>query len=118
MAITVTEPSCGLFGFHANGTTADASGVEELHAAVAGRSIYVDHVTISSGAAISISIGEGETVPGTMDTVLIGPVPFAANQSMQWNFRNGGMKLTAAKNLVVGASGAGNLNVFVSGRIA
>ncbi len=117
MAITVTTPAVGKFGFFANGVSADASGVEELKAAVAGKSIYVEHLTISSDAAISISIGEGETVPGTIDTVLLGPVPFAINQQMQWNFLNGGMKLTAATSLVVEASGAGNINVFVSGRI-
>ena len=117
MAITVTTPTPGKFGFFANGVSADASGVEELKAAVAGKSIYVDHLTISSDAAISISIGEGETVPGTIDTVLLGPVPFAVNQQMQWNFLNGGMKLTAATSLVVEASGAGNINVFASGRI-
>jgi hypothetical protein len=117
MAITVTTPAVGTFGFFANGVSADASGVEVLKAAVAGKSIYVDHLTISSDAAISISIGEGETVPGTIDTVLLGPVPFAVNQQMQWNFLNGGMKLTAATPLVVEASGAGNICVFVSGRV-
>lgn len=117
MAITVTTPAVGKFGFFANGVSADASGTEELVAGVAGKSIYVDHLTISSDAAITISIGEGETVPGTPDTVLLGPVPFAVNQSIPWNFLNGGMKLTAAKSLVVDASGAGNINVFASGRI-
>ena len=117
MAITVTAPAVGTFGFFANGVSADASGVEVLKAApAAGLSIYLDHLTISSDAAISISIGEGETVPGTIDTVLLGPIPFAINQQMQWNFLNGGMKLTAATALVVEA-GAGNINVFVSGRI-
>jgi hypothetical protein len=117
MAITVTNPNAGTWGFFANGTSADASGVEELVAApAAGLSIYVDHLTIASDAAISISIGEGETVPGTIDTVHLGPIPFAVNQQMQWNFLNGGMKLTAATNLVVEA-GAGNICVFVSGRI-
>ena len=118
MAITVTNPAVGKFGFFANGITANASGTEELVAApAAGLNIYVDHLTISSDAAITISIGEGESVPGTPDTTLLGPVPFAVNQSIQWNFLNGGMKLTAAKSLVVDASGAGNINVFVSGRI-
>lgn len=117
MAITVTAPAVGTFGFFANGVSANASGVEELKAAVAGKTIYVDHLTISSDAAISISIGEGETVPGTIDTVLLGPVPFAINQQMQWNFLNGGIKLTAATSLVVEASGAGNICVFASGRI-
>jgi len=117
MAITVTNPQPGKFGFFANGVSADASGVEQLVAAVAGKSIYLDHLTISSDSAISISIGEGETVPGTIDTVHLGPIPFAANQQMQWNFLNGGMRLTAATSLVVEASGAGNICVFASGRI-
>ena len=117
MAIAVTNPVVGTFGFFLNATSVDASGVEELKAAVAGKSIYIDHLTISSDAAISISIGEGETVPGTIDTVWLGPVPFAINQQMQWNFLNGGMKLTAATALVVEASGAGNINVFASGRV-
>ena len=117
MAITVTTPAAGTFGFFANGTSADASGVEQLKAGTAGKSIYLYHLSISSDSAISISIGEGETVPGTIDTVLLGPVPFAINQQMQWNFLNGGMKLTTATALVVEGSGAGNINVFASGRI-
>jgi hypothetical protein len=117
MAIAVTNPKPGKFGFFLNATSADASGVEELKAAVAGKSIYVDHLTISTDAAITISIGEGETVPGTVDTVFLGPVLFAANDQLQWNFLNGGMKLTAATSLVVDASGAGNINVFASGRV-
>ena len=117
MAIVVTSPAAGNFGFFANGTSADASGVEVLRAGTAGKSIYVDHLSISSDAAISISVGEGETVPGTIDTVLLGPVPFAINQQIQWDFRNGGMKLTAATSLVVEGSGAGNICVFASGRI-
>ena len=118
MAIAVTNPAVGKFGFFLNATSANASGCEELKAApAAGLSIYVDHLTISSDAAITVSIGEGEAVPGTPDAVLHGPVPFAINQSIQWNFLNGGMKLTAATSLVVDASGAGNINVFVSGRV-
>ena len=118
MGITVTTPACGHFGFFANGTSADASGVEELVAApAAGLSIYVDHLTVSSGAAIDVSVGEGETVPGTIDTVLLGPITFAAGQLVQWNFLNGGLRLTAAKSLVVDASGAGDVCVFASGRV-
>ena len=116
MAIVVSNPDPGTFGFFCNGVSADASGVEVLKAGVAGKSIYLDHLSIASDAAISISIGEGETVPGTIDTVLLGPVPFAINQQIQWNFLNGGMKLTTAAALVVEAA-AGNINVFCSGRI-
>ena len=117
MAIAVTNPPVGTQGFFLNATSADASGVEVLKAAVTGQSIYVTHMTISSDAGITISIGEGETVPGTIDTIFIGPVAFAANGTIQWNFLNGGMKLTAATALTVGASGAGNINVFASGYV-
>ncbi|MGD0277483.1 MAG: hypothetical protein ABSB79_15805 [Syntrophales bacterium] len=118
MSISVTTPGVGKFGFFLNATSANASGCEELKAAPsAGLSIYVDHLTISSDSAITVSIGESETTPGSPDTVLLGPVPFAVNQCIQWNFLNGGMKLTAAKSLVVDASGAGNINVFISGRV-
>ena len=117
MAISVTNPNPGTTGFFLNATSADASGVEELKAAIAGKSIYVTHMTISSAAAITISIGEGETVAGTIDTVFIGPVTFAVNETVQWNFLNGGMKLTAATSLVVESSGAGNINVFASGYV-
>ena len=118
MAITLTNPAVGKFGFFVNGISANASGCEELYPApAAGLSIYIDHLTISSDAAITVSIGEGESAPGTPDTTLLGPIPFAINQSIQWNFLNGGMKLTAAKSLVVDASGAGNICVFASGRV-
>lgn len=116
MAIVVTTPSPGKFGFILNGTSADASGCEELRAAVAGKSIIVDHLTINSGAAITITIGEGKTGVA-VTTALIGPVSFAVNQSMQWDFLNGGMKLTAATSLTVDASGAGAICIFASGRI-
>lgn len=114
----LTNPAVGTFGWFLNFTSADASGCEELKAApAAGLSIYIDHLTISSDAAITVSIGEGEAVAGTPDTTWLGPIPFATNQTIQWNFRNGGMKLTAATSLVVDASGAGNINVFASGRV-
>lgn len=116
MAITVTNPGVNKAGWFLNGVSADASGCEELKAAVAGKSIVVDHLTINSGAAITITIGEGETT-GAVTTALIGPVSFAANQSMQWTFLNGGLRLTAATSLTVDTSGAGNICIFASGRV-
>jgi len=117
MAISVTNPSPRKFGFILNATSADASGCEELKAApAAGTSIIVDHITINSGAAITITIGEGETA-GAVTTALLGPIAFAANQSMQWDFYPHGMKLTAAMSLTVDASGAGAICIFVTGRV-
>ena len=116
MAIVVTTPACEV-GFIANGTSADASGVEQLVAAVAGKSIKVRHVTFNNltAGALSFTLGEGEAVPGTVDTALIGPVSVGANSSLQWDF-NPSLELTAATKLVIEA-GAGNVCVFTQGVI-
>lgn len=117
MAIAVTTPTPGKFGFILNATSADASGCEELKAAPAdGVKIKVDHLTINNGAnAISITIGAGETT-GAVTTALIGPVAMAANTSLQFQF-NYGMVLPAATSLVVDASGAGAICIFAHGRV-
>ncbi len=115
MAITVTSPSCKV-GFIANGVSADASGCEELVAAVAGKKIKVRHLTINNGAnALSHTIGAGET-GGAVTAALIGPVAMAANSSLQWDF-NPPMELTAATALVIDSSGAGAVCVFTQGVI-
>jgi len=117
MAIAVTTPTPGKFGWIINATSADASGCEELKAApAAGKSIIVDHVTMNNGAnAISITIGEGET-GGAVTTALIGPISMAANTSLQWDFPNG-MVVTAETSLTVDASGAGAICIFARGRV-
>ena len=118
MAISITTPQSGKFGWIINAASADASGCEELKAApAAGTSIIVDHLTINNGAnAISITIGEGESGPGSVTTALIGPIAMAANTSLQWNFHDG-IVLTAATSLTVDASGAGAICIFAQGRI-
>ena len=120
MSISVTTPAPEKFGWIINATSADASGCEELKAApAAGKSIIVDYLTVNSAAAITITIGQGET-GGAVTTDLIGPISFAANQSIQFDFRdfrNGGIALTAATSLTVDASGAGNICIFATGRI-
>jgi hypothetical protein len=117
MAISITTPSPGKFGFILNATSADASGCEELKAApAAGISIIVDHLTINNGGnAISITIGQGAAA-GAVETALIGPIAMAANTSIQFNFPYG-MVLTTAKSLTVDASGAGAVCIFAHGRV-
>ena len=116
MAITITTPSPGKFGWIVNGTSADASGCEELKAAPgASIQLIVDHLTINNGAnAISITIGQG-VAAGAVETALIGPIPMAANTSIQFLF-SGGMWLAANKSLTVDASGAGPVCIFAQGR--
>jgi len=116
MAIAITTPQPGKFGWIINATSADASGCEELKAAVAGKSIIVGHLTINNGAgAQSITIGQGKTGAG-VTTALIGPVAMAANTSLQWDFPSG-IVLTAATSLTVDSSSNTALCVFASGRI-
>lgn len=117
MAIAVTTPTPGKFGWIINATSADASACEELKAApAAGLSIILDHLTINVGAdAISVTIGAGETA-GAVTTALIGPIAMAANTSLQWDFPSG-LVLAAATALTVDASGAGAVCIFARGRV-
>ncbi len=116
MAITVTTPTPGKFGWIVNGVSADASGCEELKAAPGeGSELVVDHLIINNGAnAISITIGAGEAA-GAVEAALIGPIAMAANTSLQFPFHQG-MVLPANKSLTVDASGAGAVCIFAQGR--
>ncbi len=119
MAITIATPSPAGFGWIINATSADASGCETLKAAVAGKSIVVDHLTVSTGAAITVTIGMDES-GGAVETALIGPVSMAANTTLTWDFGSWptfGMKMTAAKSLTIDSSGAGAICVFARGRV-
>lgn len=116
MAISVTSPQAAGSGFIKNANSADASGTEEIIAAVADQSHHIQFLSISSDTALSVTIGEGETT-GAVTTALIGPVTLAAGQTIPFPFvgRPQGLKMTANTALTVDASGAGNINVFVQG---
>jgi hypothetical protein len=117
MAIAITTPTPGKAGWYINATSADASGCEELKAApAAGTSIIVDHITINSASAITVTIGAGKT-GAAVTTALLGPITFTAGGTLQWDFLNGGMVLPAATALDVDAGGAGNICIFARGRI-
>jgi hypothetical protein len=115
MAITLKTNKVGNFGFIANGNSADLSGCETLAAAVTGKSIVIERLTITSGAAINVSVGEGET-GGAITTTLLGPFYMAANSRIDMPFPRG-VKLTAATALTADASGAGNVTIIAQGRI-
>ena len=115
MAISVTSLQPAGSGFVKNAVSGDASGCEEIIAApAAGTSIVIEYLVISSDSAISITIGAGET-GGAVTTALIGPVTFAAGQTIAFPFvgRAQGLVVTAATSLTVDASGAGNICVWV-----
>jgi hypothetical protein len=116
MAITITTPQPGHSGFIINAQSADASGCEILLAApAAGLSTFVDHLTINSADALTVTIGQGKS-GAAVTTALIGPITMAAGSSKQWNFPQG-MALAAATALTVDASGAGAICVFAYGSI-
>lgn len=115
MAITLVTNNVDKVGFVANGNSADLSGCESLVAAVAGKSIHVEKIHISAGAAINLTIGAGET-GGAVTAVVIGPVYMAANSNAKYEFTRP-IKLAAATALVVDASGAGAATVTVQGYI-
>jgi hypothetical protein len=85
-------------------------------AAVAGKSIVVDHITVNNGAgAQSITIGEGETHPA-VTKALIGPIAMAVNTSLQWDFPSG-MILAVATALTVDSSSNTALTIFAWGHV-
>jgi hypothetical protein len=117
MAVTVTSPSSALRGWVHNATSADASGCEEIKAAGgAGTEHVIEKVMIASDSAISVTLGAGETA-GAVTTALIGPVTFAAGQTIVWDFtqRAGGILVGSNTAITFDASGAGNVTVFIQG---
>lgn len=115
MAITLKSNSVGQAGFLANGNSADWSGCETLVAAVTGKSIIVERITINSLTAINYTVGAGET-GGAVTAVVLGPIYCAANSTQSVVFPRG-LRLAAATALVVDASGAGAATVIAEGRI-
>ena len=119
MAITVNNLTPAEYGFALNATSADASGCEELKAApAAGTAIYLTQIEVSCVAAITVTIGAGET-GGAVTTVLLGPFNFAATSGspVSLQFRGKGIKVADATSLTVDASGAGAVQVFAEGYI-
>ena len=115
MAIEISTPQPGKFGWIINAVSADISGAEELKAAIAGKSIIVDHITINNTGAQTITIGEGIT-GAAVTTAIIGPIAMPANSSIQWDFPSG-IVLTAATNLSCDASSNTAVCIFAFGRV-
>lgn len=116
MAFVNTDMQPCKFGWIRNGICADASGCEEFMAAVPGKSIIVDHITINNGAGVqSLTLGEDENA-GAVKKALIGPIAMAVNTSLQWDFPSG-MVLAVGTALVVDSSSNTALTIFAWGRV-
>lgn len=114
MATTVDSNSVAPFGWSVNCRSDDLTGTEELKAAVTGKSHYVESLYVSSGAAITVTIGAGKNA-GALATVLCGPFYLAANTNTGLITFSRPIKLAAATALCVDASGAGNCCIIATG---
>ncbi len=93
----------------------DISGTEEILAAGGGGiSHYITKLFINSTDAITITIGAGETGPGSVAAVIMGPISFAAKQTLIWTFEFP-IKVAADTSITCDASAGGVVNIFVEG---
>jgi hypothetical protein len=117
MAVTLDAYGVDGAGFVNNAYSADWSGCETVVAAVAGKSIYITHLTIHCIAAITVTLGAGET-GGAVTAELFGPVTFAATAGapIEIPFYRP-LKLATATALVADASGAGAMTIMAQGYI-
>lgn len=98
-----------------NASSANASGCEEIVAAPgAGYALVIERLIIYIGAAIDVTIGEGEGVGGAVAAVLIGPLGGAAGTYVL-DCRERPIQMTANKALVFDASDAGTVCIYAEG---
>ncbi len=115
MAISAQTNTPATHGFSVNATSDDASGAEEVLAAVAGKSIVLTQLSITCVSAITVTIGAGET-SSAVTTKLYGPVSFAATAPGQvGEVFSPPIKLASATALVVDASGGGAIHIYAQG---
>jgi len=97
-----------------NASTADASGCEQIKAAPgAGYELVVSRIVCCIGAAITATIGSGEST-GAVETPEWGPFGGAAGTYIL-DCRDKPIQLTANKSLTIDASGAGTVCAYVEG---
>jgi len=118
---TITTPSFDYFppnsnsgAFIVNASTTDASPCEVLIAAPSTGALYIKHITINATSPNTVTIGEGETTPGSVDTVLIGPVYLGTGGVLQFDFYPP-LKLTDSTLLAVDATDTGAIMFFIQG---
>lgn len=118
MAITKNSIQVKRKGFVINATSADLSGTEELKVAPTdGTSIHVTKIVVTTASAITVTIGAGET-GGAVTAVLFGPSIAFTTAIVPWVIDCiPAIKLDADTALVVDASGAGAVQIFVQGYV-
>ncbi len=120
--VTVNSPDTGKTSqggsFIINAYSANASGCEELKAAPGtGKAIYIKRISINTVTPITVTIGEGETTPGSADTTVLGPLTFGTGAGNFEDYFYPELKLTDNKSLVVDTSATGDVIIIIQGYI-
>lgn len=122
MAVTATAPTVakkspsGKTLFNVCAYSADASGAEVIKAAPSSGSIYIERMTVFVGAAITVTIGDGES-SSAVETIAWNLVGTAEGAMYIFNFLQP-VRLTALKAFTIDASGAGAVVVEAEGFVA
>jgi hypothetical protein len=111
MAIAVVSHKVKTFGFSKIGSSVDASGVEIIVAAVAGKSHYIRRIDIYCVAAITITIQDDTGTP----VVIVPGVLFAGTSAPYTIEFINPIKVTAGNTIDVLASAGGAVAVLVQG---
>ena len=120
--VTVTTSDTGKTSqggsFIVNAYSANAAGCEQMKAAPGtGKAIYLKTLFINVASPVTVTIGEGETTPGSVDTILIGPISFSSEASLfRYDFYPA-LKLTDNKSLVVDSSATAPVVIVIEGFI-
>jgi len=116
-AIILQRPPSDSSEFSLSMYSADLSDAESLLAAKTGSCHFVQKITIFCASAITISIGSGETTPGTIDAIYLGPLPFTATSSQYViDFGSKAMVIPKSTAFTIDSSGAGPTAILVEGR--
>lgn len=107
--------------FYISASSADASGTEEILAAVARASHYVSKIIIkccpAAAAVITVSIGSGETT-GALTTAHLDLIPFSGDAGAEFRLDLGkkGIKFVEGQSIAIDASAAGLVHVYIEGK--
>lgn len=119
--VTVTSNATGPTSqggsFIVNARSTDAIACEELIAAPSTGAIYIRSLFVRTVSPVAVTIGEGETTPGSADTTLIGPITFGANAAPFQQEFYPALKLTDSKPLVVDASTTCDVVIIIQGYV-
>jgi len=122
MAVTATAPTVakadprGKTLFNVCAYSADMQGCEEIKAAPSSGAIYIERMTVYIGAAITVTIGDGEDT-SAVETIAWNLAGTAEGAFYTFNFLRP-VRLTALKAFTVDASGAGAVVVEAEGFVA